>query len=78
MTERQAPLDPALAPFATCSLASLAPQHAEAVGTLREVIGRFHAWDVKKGPQCLAFSLQAPGKRPGLILVADGKHSQGI
>jgi hypothetical protein len=50
------------------SLAPFAPHHAVAAGAFRDVLRRFHAWDIKECPQGLPFSLSTPGKRPGLVL----------
>jgi hypothetical protein len=49
-------------------LAAFAPQDAEAVGALREVIRRFHTLDVEKHSQRLSFLCQTPSQRPGFIL----------
>ena len=68
MTQRQDLLHPAIALFAAAPLAAFAPQDSEAVGTLSNVIRRFHTLDVQKYPQRLPFPLQPSGKRPGFVL----------
>jgi hypothetical protein len=52
-------------------LTPLPPSHPEAVGAFRHVVCAFAPWHGQKYPERLAFPLQTPGKRPGLVLAGD-------
>ena len=51
MTKRQRPLHPALAFVTGTAMRALTPQHTEAQGTLRAVIGRVDTMLAQKDPQ---------------------------
>ena len=68
MAQRQDPFYPAIALLTTRPLAPFPPQHAEAVGALRHIVGGFDPRHVQEYPQRLACALQTPRKRPGYIL----------
>jgi hypothetical protein len=65
--QRQDPFHPTIALLSACPLAPFAPQHAAAVGPLRDVICGFDTPHIQEYPQGLAFSCQMPGTRPGFI-----------
>ena len=63
MPQGEDPLHPAIPRFTAGPLVTFAPQDAEAVGALRDVIRRFHTRDIEKHPQRLPFPCQTPSKR---------------